>query len=93
MSSQALRNLALYVLQALLWIGVLLTGVAIFGGMVYLHEASRFDYAGMFSILRNEIILAALGTSFLFGIGAVRAYMARNREDEQGTCEPCPGNR
>jgi hypothetical protein len=81
MNSQTLKKLALYVLQALLWIGAIMTGVAIFGGMCYLHEASKHDYAAarsaIFSILKNEIILAALGASFLVRIGTVRTHIAR----------------
>jgi hypothetical protein len=76
-----LRDLALYFLQAFLWIGAIYMGVAIFGGMAYLHDASKIDYADvrpkMFSILRTEIILAGVGASFLFGIGTVRTYLAR----------------
>jgi hypothetical protein len=86
MNWHKLGKLALYVLEALLWVGVLWTGVAILGGMIYLREASKIDYADMwseiFSILKNEIILATVGTLFLFGIGTLRTYMKRNREAE-----------
>jgi hypothetical protein len=87
MSWPKLRDLALYFLQALLWIGAIYMGVAIFGGMAYLHDASKIDYADMrpkmFSILRTEIMLASLGASFLFGIGAVRTYLARSGPEQR----------
>ena len=41
MSWPKLRDLALYFLQALLWIGAIYMGVAIFGGMAYLHLTKR----------------------------------------------------
>lgn len=87
MSSQNLRKLALYLLQALLWGGAILAAFAIFGGITYLHEASRHAFTDMrseiFAIFRTESILVFVGTSLLFGIGAIRTYMARNRAAEQ----------
>jgi hypothetical protein len=87
MSSQSLRKFALYVLQALLWSGAILIGLASLGGMAYLHDASKHALADVQSeillILRNEIIFVGVGTSFLFWIGTVRTYMTRNRVAEQ----------
>jgi hypothetical protein len=80
MNARKLGNLALYALQALLWIGAALTALAIFGGITYLHEASRHQYEDVrpeiYQIVKNEIILGGLGTSCLFGIGAVRTFTA-----------------
>ena len=85
-SSHNLRKLAFYVLQALLASGAILIGIAILGGMFYLHDASKHAYVDVqseiLSILKNEIILVGVGTSFLFWIGTVRTYMARKIEKE-----------
>ena len=89
MKRRMLTRLALYVLQAVLWSGAMLMGLAILGGMAYLRDASKHAYADVqpeiFTILKNEIILAGLGATFLFWIGTVRTYMARNRDAEQGS--------
>ena len=52
MSSHKLKKLALYVLQAFLCVGAIYMGMAILGGILYLHEASKIDYADM----RPEIL-------------------------------------
>ena len=87
MSWPKLKDLAMYFLQAILWIGAILMGFAIFGGMAYLHDASKHAYpdvrSEIFSILRNEIIVASLGAAFLFGIGAVRTYLARSGAEQK----------
>lgn len=87
MSLRKLAKFALYALQASLAIGAIWIGIAILGGMFYLQDASKIDYADMrseiFTILRNESILVGVGTTFLFGIGIVRTFMARNREAER----------
>ena len=87
MNSLKLKKLALYVLQALLWIGAIYMGMAILGGILYLQEASKIDYADMrpeiFDILKTESILVGLGTLLLFWVGSVRTYLARDRKAEQ----------
>ncbi len=89
MSLQKLKRLALYVLQASLWIGAIYLGMAILGGITYLHEASKIDYADMrpeiFDILKTESILVGIATLLLFWIGSVRTYLARNRKTVRGT--------
>jgi len=88
MSSRTLKKLALYALQALLGVGVIVVALAVIGGISYLNEASRHGYAEMRSeilrILRNESIFVGLGTLLLFLIGTVRTYLARVRGAEQG---------
>ena len=83
MNRRLLTKLALYVLQALLWSGAIFLGLAILGGLAYLHDASKHAFADVQSeiltILRNEIIMVGVGTSFLFWIGTVRTYIAGNR--------------
>ena len=58
-------------------------GAAILGGMFFLNDASRESYGEMRSetlhILKNEFILIALATLFLFGIGSVRTYLKEMR--------------
>ena len=87
MNSRKLSTLALYLLQAILWLGALTMGAAILGGMFFLTDASRKSYGEMRSetlhILKNEFILIALATLFLFGIGSVRTYLKNMRETGQ----------
>ncbi len=87
MSSHKLKKLALYVLQAFLCVGAIYMGMAILGGILYLHEASKIDYADMrpeiFDILKTESILVGLGTLLLFWVGSVRTYLARNGKAER----------
>ena len=87
MSSRKLVKFALYALQAVLWSGAILIGLAILGGLAYLHDASKHAFSDVQSeillILRNEIIFIGVATTLLFWIGTIRTYMARNREGEQ----------
>lgn len=81
MSSRKLAKFALYALQALLAAGAMLITLAILGGIVYLHEASRHQLMDVWSdvsgILRTESVLVFVGTSLLFAIGTTRIYLAR----------------
>ena len=81
-----LRKLALYAFQAFLWISAIWFSIVILGGMIYLDDASKLNYADMrlrtYSILRDECKVVGLVAFLLFGIGIVRAKIARNREAE-----------
>ena len=80
-------RLGLHVLHAFLWIGVIWSGLVILSAMIDLHETLRIDYADqgpeVFTILVLGLVFVGLATSFLFGIGALRAHKTRLREAEQ----------
>lgn len=90
MSSRKLVKFALYALQAVLWSGAILIGLAILGGLAYLHDASKHAFSDVQSeillILRNEIIFVGVATTLLFWIGTVRTYMARREAEQEKLC-------